>query len=94
MNVQILIAVLNALIPFTDLSGEALALKQKLDLYSRDPRELAQLNSAVASAICNDWGTFNQVAAFVLRVLTQDQKQNIPQALQHCERIAVETLPV
>ena len=93
MNISILIKVLEALSNLTDLTGEALALKQKLELCARDPSTAAQINYGIANAVCCDWDTLNQITAFVAACLTQNNQQNIPLALQHFQRIAVESLP-
>jgi hypothetical protein len=94
MNLSIFIKVLAALANFTDLTPEALALKQKLELYARDVEASVQLNRQIASSVCCDYETFNQVISFVSQCLTQGERQNIPSAVQHFERIAVESLPV
>jgi len=68
-------------------------LHSLVELMKQDPTNPATLNLVISSAACFDWPTFNQIAAFVARVLTQGNPQLMPQAVQQFERICRETLP-
>ena len=101
MNLKIFLAILNALTNVTDkdvygnsVTGSALQLKQTLELLAKDPSNAQQLNHLIASAVCNDRATFDEVGEFVAACVTQGKRANVQQAMsvfrQMVSKVAVQ----
>lgn len=95
MNISILLKILTALAVITDcpdgvnaVGTQSLALRQSLEMLMRDPANTQQLNQIVAQTVCEDWGTFEEVACFVAACLTQGQAANVPKAAQQFVSLA------
>jgi hypothetical protein len=95
MNLSIFLKILQALSVVTErdpngvtMSAYALSLKQGLEIIAKDAESAQQLDAIIASAVCNDWATFEEVGGFVAACLTQGKAANIPRATGSFQQMA------